>query len=73
MAKYMRIDPGDNYRLPADVDLGQLAHQIEAAVREGTAVRVTVEMEDEPRNRAFIVINGRTVHSVRLAETPEPS
>jgi len=82
MAKFLRCDPGFdprgggnlsgvNYRLPADTDLTALATTIEQAMGEAKAVTVRVELEDDPRGNSLVVINGGTVHSVLLGETPE--
>jgi hypothetical protein len=82
VAKYLRIDPdrdpqsdaltGVNYRLPADTDLTGLLAVLQETLRDGGSLTVTVEMSDDPLNRAFVVINGSTVRHVLVSETPEP-
>lgn len=82
MAKYLRIDPdldpesgaltGVNYRLPADTDLTGLLALLQETLRDGGSLTVTLEMSDDPLNRAFVVINGSTVRQILVGETPEP-
>jgi hypothetical protein len=83
MAKYLRIDPdldaqsgrltGANYRLPADTDINGLITDLVEILGHGGSLTVTVEMSDDPRNVAFVVINGSTVRHVLVGETPEPA
>ena len=78
----MRVNPrphpetgemiGINYRLPADLDLPKLAEDLANGMRGQASIVVTVEMEDDPLKTALVVLNGNTVSSVLLAETPEP-
>jgi hypothetical protein len=82
MAKYLRVDPGFdpdsgmltgiNYRLGADTDLRTLAQGIRQSMAEGSSVEIQVELEDDPRGSAIIVLNSARVTSVLLGETPEP-
>ena len=82
MAKYLRIDPerdpqsgaltGVNYRLPADTDMSGLLVVLQEILRDGGSLTVTVEMSDDPRNVAFVVVNGSTVRHLLVGETPEP-
>jgi hypothetical protein len=82
MARFMRVDPhphpetgemiGMNYRLPADADLEKLAEDLAMGMRSQASIVVKVEMGDDPLNTALVILNGNTVSSVLLAETPEP-
>lgn len=82
MAKFLRIQPdtdlstgqltGINLRLPGEADLEQIEADIAAAFTKGTAVSIAVEMGDNPMRRFRVLINGKTITHVLLAETPEP-
>lgn len=79
MAKYLRIDPapdpetgglgGANYRLPAEIDVPELARTLADSLAGGGSVFLPVELEDHPLPRAFIVINGSAVRHVLITET----
>jgi hypothetical protein len=81
MAKYLRIDPspdpetggpgGANYRLPADVDVLELARTLADSLAGGGSVFLPVELEDQPVPRAFIVVNGSAVRHVLITETED--
>ena len=80
--KYLRIDPdtdpatgkltGANYRLPAETEIHMLLEDLVECLRDGGSLTVKVEMSDDPRNAAFVIINGSTVRQVLVGETPEP-
>lgn len=77
MAKFLRPNPdadaggnltGPNWRLPATTDLEGLVHRLEDAISKGEAVTVDVEMSDDPRTRAKLVLNGARLDSAIVAE-----
>jgi hypothetical protein len=78
MAKYLRIEPGNdpqtgkltgsNLLLPADTDLDALADEIEAAFADGTPVTITGEGSDDPRLNYKVILNGRATTHVMVAE-----
>jgi hypothetical protein len=82
MASFMRIDPefdvdskqltGVNYRLPSGTDVRQVISLVEQTLADGTSMTVTVEMSDDPRGTAYVVINGRTVRTVLFGSVGEP-
>jgi hypothetical protein len=81
MAKYLRIDPspdpdtgglrGATYRLPADVDVRELARTLADSLAGGGSVFLPVELEDQPLSRSFIVINGSAVRHVLITDTAD--
>ena len=82
---YFRIDPdvdpvtgqltGVNYRLSADADTDRtllVEDLVKCLLGDGGSLTVKVEVSDDPRSAAFVVINGSTVRQVLVTETAEP-
>jgi hypothetical protein len=69
MAKFLNIEPGNiNYRLPAETDMEAMKQAAEETLANGSAMAVTVEMNDDPTNNAVVVLNGDAVVAIRLGE-----
>jgi len=74
MAKHLLVDgAGDNWRLPADTDLSDLADRIMTTMAEGGVLDVRVEFGDTPLGSSRAFINTRNVRMLCAVETPEPS
>lgn len=75
MGKHLLLgtETAQNWRLPAETDLEALHDEIEDAMSQGTVLRVTVELQDDPRGRTTLLLNGRTLLAATAVELPEPS
>ena len=60
-----------NWRLPADSDVGEITERLKTAMETGTVERVTIEMNDDPLNRAELLVNGSVVACAAVVELPE--
>jgi hypothetical protein len=68
MAKFLRLGE-QQWTLPEDADLDGIRTDLSAAMSEGRAVGVTVELD--PKQSADLILNGRAVQAVLLwEETP---
>jgi hypothetical protein len=61
-----------NWRLPAETNPHQLRDDIAACMESGNVLRVTVEMGDNPLERAELLLNGKGLPAVAVVELAEP-
>jgi hypothetical protein len=73
VSKHVILDAeaNTNWRLPAETDLKQLEKEIGRSMTDGTYLTVPVEMQDDPRKRATLILSGRALPFVVLAELPD--
>lgn len=58
MAKHLLLGTAsENWRLPAEVDAEALLAELDSAAAESSVVAVTVEMNNDPRQRADLHVN----------------
>lgn len=70
MAAYLILNgmSGGSWRLPAGTDLDELRAQVAAVMRTGKVIEVTVEMNNDPRQRTQVLVNGRALAQAVVAE-----
>ena len=81
MATYLRINPGTHpaagkltglsVRIPANVDLEDLARDLTQCVENDECLMVEAEAEDDPRISMMLFINGKTVTTALLTTLSE--
>ncbi len=73
MGKHLLLgsDTRFNWRLPADTDVGELTERLKTAMETGAVERVAIEMNDDPLNRAELLVNGGVVGCAVVVELPE--
>ena len=73
MGKHLMLGTGTtlNWRLPADSDASEITERLKVAMETGTVERVTIEMNDDPLNRAELLVNCSVVACAAVIETPE--
>ncbi len=73
MAKHLLLGTGStvNWRLPADSDASEITERLKTAMETGSVELVTIEMNDDPLNRAELLVNGSVVACAAVVETPE--
>jgi hypothetical protein len=58
-----------NWRLPADTDVDGLRNRLRTAMEKGQVIDVQVEMNNDPRATAPVLING---NNLLVYDLPEP-
>jgi hypothetical protein len=59
------------WRLPADISLEEVRADVDRCMADGDSMDVPVEMQDDPRTRGTLVLNGHALPFAVLVELPE--
>ncbi len=74
MAKYLILGGSDArsaWRLPAETEIAHVESALKSALAAGSVEVFECEMNDDPRQRARVIVNGRAVSYAAVFEEPE--